>query len=220
MKEYLLLRNNAQSGPYTLDELRAIGLRAYDLVWIENKSFSWKYPSEISELAAFAPPLEEISVEPIGRELTHITVDVDDLARVLPVVKRESKENAAKIIPVQNIGTHVVALRPTINHIEIKTIKSASQPNVLKVQVREKDTTNIPSAEDVRNMMKVEVPEDNPSSVSVLNEAPIFKSSYFNQPVLHAHPHTGNKLEMIVLAIGAASLLAVIYLLLTTGYQY
>ena len=55
MKEYLLLRNNTELGHYSLEELRAMGLKAYDLVWVENKSCSWKYPSEINELAALCP---------------------------------------------------------------------------------------------------------------------------------------------------------------------
>ena len=32
MKEYLLLRNNKQSGPYSAEDLRSMGLRALDLV--------------------------------------------------------------------------------------------------------------------------------------------------------------------------------------------
>ncbi len=59
MSEYLLLRNNKQSGPFTLDDLRSMGLKAYDLLWIEGKSAAWRYPSEIEELKAFAPTVEE-----------------------------------------------------------------------------------------------------------------------------------------------------------------
>lgn len=56
---YLLLRDNKQSGPYTFDELKAKGLKAYDLVWIEGRSAAWRYPCEIEELSAFAPVVEE-----------------------------------------------------------------------------------------------------------------------------------------------------------------
>lgn len=56
---YLLLRNNKQSGPYSLEELKSMGLKAYDLVWLEGKSAAWRYPCEIEELSAFAPPVEE-----------------------------------------------------------------------------------------------------------------------------------------------------------------
>ncbi|HET9276741.1 MAG TPA: hypothetical protein VFN95_01105, partial [Flavitalea sp.] len=59
MNKYLLLRDNKQSGPYTVDELAAHGLKPYDLVWLEGKSAAWRYPSEISELKPFAPMVEE-----------------------------------------------------------------------------------------------------------------------------------------------------------------
>jgi len=56
---YLLLRNNKQTGPYSLEEIKTIGLKAYDLVWIEGKSAAWRYPCEIDELSAYAPAVEE-----------------------------------------------------------------------------------------------------------------------------------------------------------------
>lgn len=56
---YLLLRDNKQSGPYSLDELKTMGLKAYDLVWVDGKSAAWRYPCEIEELSAFAPAVEE-----------------------------------------------------------------------------------------------------------------------------------------------------------------
>jgi hypothetical protein len=59
MMKYLLLRDNKQSGPYSVDELKGKGLKAYDLVWVEGRSAAWRYPSEIDELSAFAPAVEE-----------------------------------------------------------------------------------------------------------------------------------------------------------------
>ena len=59
MNKYLLLRDNKQSGPYTYEELKAKGIKAYDLVWIEGKSAAWRYPSEVEELKPYAPVIEE-----------------------------------------------------------------------------------------------------------------------------------------------------------------
>src|SRR5919107_3777366 len=59
MSQYLLLRDNKQSGPYNFEELTAKGLKAYDLIWIEGKSAAWRYLSEITELKPFAPVVEE-----------------------------------------------------------------------------------------------------------------------------------------------------------------
>jgi hypothetical protein len=49
-KIYLLLRNNKQSGPYTLSELIALQLKPLDLIWVEGRSRSWAYPTEMNEL--------------------------------------------------------------------------------------------------------------------------------------------------------------------------
>lgn len=59
MNSYLLLRDNKKSGPYTAEELSAMGLKAYDLVWLEGKSAAWRYPGEMDELKSFAPAVEE-----------------------------------------------------------------------------------------------------------------------------------------------------------------
>lgn len=57
-KVYLLLRNNKQNGPYSLDELVQLGLKPYDLVWVEGKSAGWRYPGEIDALKPYVttPP--------------------------------------------------------------------------------------------------------------------------------------------------------------------
>jgi hypothetical protein len=59
MNKYLLLRDNKQSGPYSVNELALHGLKPYDLVWLEGRSAAWRYPSEIDELKPFAPVVEE-----------------------------------------------------------------------------------------------------------------------------------------------------------------
>ena len=59
MTSYLLLRNNKETGPHSLDELVEMGLKPYDLIWVSGKSAAWRYAGEIPELAAFAPAAEE-----------------------------------------------------------------------------------------------------------------------------------------------------------------
>lgn len=59
MDTYLLLRSNKQSGPYSLQQLVNVGLKPYDLVWVEGKSAAWRYPSEVDPLKAYAPKVEE-----------------------------------------------------------------------------------------------------------------------------------------------------------------
>jgi hypothetical protein len=59
MNKYLLLRNNKQSGPYTIDDIKALGVKSYDLIWVEGRSAAWRYPGEIDEFKSFAPQVEE-----------------------------------------------------------------------------------------------------------------------------------------------------------------
>ncbi|MCW3118570.1 MAG: hypothetical protein JWM28_2652 [Chitinophagaceae bacterium] len=59
MATYLLLRNNKNSGPYSLEALIQLGLKPYDLVWVEGKSAAWRYPSEVEDLKFYAPVVEE-----------------------------------------------------------------------------------------------------------------------------------------------------------------
>lgn len=57
--KYLLLRDNKQSGPFTLDEIKVMGLKKYDLIWIDGKSAAWRYPCEVDEFKSFAPQVDE-----------------------------------------------------------------------------------------------------------------------------------------------------------------
>ncbi len=55
MKMYQLLRDNVRTGTYTVEGLKQMNLKAFDLIWVENESIMWKYPSEIAELSQHAP---------------------------------------------------------------------------------------------------------------------------------------------------------------------
>ena len=59
MSSYLLLRNNKESGPFTLEEIKDMSLKSYDLLWVVGKSAAWRYPGEIAELKSFAPAVPE-----------------------------------------------------------------------------------------------------------------------------------------------------------------
>lgn len=62
MRQYLLLRNNRETGPHSLEQLGSIGLLSLDLIWIENESTSWSHPGEIDELKGLVKldlPLEK-----------------------------------------------------------------------------------------------------------------------------------------------------------------
>lgn len=82
MASYLLLRDNKESGPFTLGELQNFGLKPYDLIWIQGKSAAWRYPSEIEELKPFAPAIEE---QPFDRFFKKNTAE--EKREELPVIE-------------------------------------------------------------------------------------------------------------------------------------
>ena len=73
MNKYLLLRNNKQSGPHSYNELMEIGIKSYDLLWIEGKSASWRYPAEFDEFKTHLAVIKEL---PIDRSFTAVQNDI------------------------------------------------------------------------------------------------------------------------------------------------
>jgi hypothetical protein len=59
-KSYLLLRNNRQSGPFTIDELLQQQLQPTDLVWVEGQSVAWCYPPQLTDLNGQPPTAKSI----------------------------------------------------------------------------------------------------------------------------------------------------------------
>ena len=57
-KVYLLLRNNQQNGPLSLNELVQYDLKPHDLIWVEGNSAGWYYPQEIEALRSHLPFLK------------------------------------------------------------------------------------------------------------------------------------------------------------------
>ncbi|HRP56583.1 hypothetical protein [Agriterribacter sp.] len=214
MKEYLLLRNNTELGHYSLEELRAMGLKAYDLVWVENKSCSWKYPSEISELAAFAPPVEMMpnNMNSFGSRIVNINTSISGADRLFG----SDEDIVSDEPPVRHIG-HIVAFKPRVDHTRIRTIKSTVQPHVVKVELRQEKVN-----------AKLPLNEAAAGHIQEYSRRKYITAGFMQQAFMARHTSrlsqlisslsNNNKMEMVVLMIGAASLLAVAWLFITTGY--
>jgi hypothetical protein len=130
MSTYLLLRSNKQSGPYTLDDMRQMGLKAYDLVWIEGKSAAWRYPGEVEELKPFAPPVEEQPFDRFYKRPTQINQPLFPNVGVPPSTKEEKQPEAPKSKPEyqateirrepehKSVFASLPSTRPVAQHIE------------------------------------------------------------------------------------------------------
>lgn len=124
---YLLLRNNKQSGPYSLDDLKSMGLKAYDLVWLEGKSAAWRYPCEIEELKPFAPVVEEQPFDRFYRKAsaasstsTSTTLAAKPAADTSVPVTIESTRNSGKRI--------IYVTMPAARNTQSQVIQPAREP--------------------------------------------------------------------------------------------
>lgn len=104
MNKYLLLRDNKQSGPYTLAEIIAIGIKPYDLVWLEGKSAAWRYPSEISELKPHSPAVEEQPFDRFYKKPEPVKADLHPASDSAPIAQKHERYQP-QAIPSNNDNT-------------------------------------------------------------------------------------------------------------------
>ena len=173
MNKYLLLRNNKQSGPYTVSELVSQGLKAYDLVWLEGKSAAWRYPSEIEELKAFAPVVEE---QPFDRFYKKPNpVEIVREKQPIKTVIEESPKKEEVFIP--EVITQPVELKPapTFIPVSIPTNKKVhvSLPGSAPMLQAERPQPNIPVPIPVTEKSQPNIPFQTP-----LIEKPAVTPSY------------------------------------------
>ncbi|MBS1731165.1 MAG: hypothetical protein JSS67_10370 [Bacteroidetes bacterium] len=96
MQQYQLLRDNKETGPYTASALIEKGLKPYDLIWATGKTAAWQYPSELEELKAYAPIVEE---QPFDRfykkpQIKKVVIAVEENVTV-------SNEKATEVEPIE-----------------------------------------------------------------------------------------------------------------------
>ena len=122
MPSYRLLRSNKESGPYTLNDLVALGLKPYDLVWVDGRSAAWRYPSEVDELKEYAPAIEEQPYDRFYKKPSETEPSIKE-----PVANSEKiyqqttiNESFAKEEPAKNIPIAIGIEKPAENK-EVKT---------------------------------------------------------------------------------------------------
>ena len=137
-----MLRNNKQSGPFSLEQLVSFGLKPYDLVWVEGRSAAWRYPSEVDGLKAYAPVTEE---QPYDRfykkpeEKPQVT-QVSKPAEPQPETYVPPVEEA--YVPLVENKTSTTTRKVFVAMPENHLAKKQSQPPVVKAPpiVQEKPT--------------------------------------------------------------------------------
>jgi hypothetical protein len=129
MPSYRLLRSNKESGPYSLNDLVTLGLKPYDLVWVDGRSAAWRYPSEIAELKDYAPAIEEQPYDRFYKKYSE-----PETAKESTVSPRE--QPAPQKNPVKEIE---------IINQEPEPVRYPVKENVIKEEPVKKITPEIPS---------------------------------------------------------------------------
>ncbi len=153
-KVYLLLRNNKQSGPHSLEELLTLDLKPLDLIWIEGKSFGWSYPAEISLLK---PYVEEAQQSP-----DQVPTEKKSVDHALITNRDAAYMPAATKAPVVNEP----APSPRKVHVSLPAnmSKPVGKKKVIAATVPEPTDKIEQKAEELRKKIQTFVPEKKTTS--------------------------------------------------------
>lgn len=187
MNQYLLLRDNKQSGPYTMEELVAKGLKAYDLVWVEGKSAAWRYPSEIAELKPYAPVVEEQPYDRFykkNQEESHPALDRARRAALAAAKKERAAvfNTVTEAEPVQQrvqdfarqeetAAEKLQEQKPVVQPKKIYVTLPASAGKVLNEESKKPVTTFSESINTIAEERPAVKKQEEPAPVVVLNES-------------------------------------------------
>lgn len=139
MVTYLLLRDNKEKGPYSFEELVSLGLKPYDLIWVQGKSAAWRYPSEIPDLAPHAPVIEEQPYDRFYKKEESKEADAQKQIFTPPVLPDKEQEtelhDAYKPKPSVFVTMPAAAKKPAEKVIEqtpavVPAEPVASQPTI------------------------------------------------------------------------------------------
>ncbi len=111
MSTYLLLRNNKESGPFSIDEIKGMSLKSYDLLWVVGKSAAWRYPGEISELKSFAPPIPEQpgNLYIKNKSVENLNAEALQFKKAEPANTKKREGNTAKAVQTHSVYVNLPA---------------------------------------------------------------------------------------------------------------
>ena len=136
MSSYRLLRSNKESGPYTLEQIIGLGFKPYDLIWVDGKSAGWRYPSEMPELKAYAPVVEE---QPYDRFFKKPVVPARGTPLPQNVLAADLQPAAEEKLPpetarpaytpasLQLVGRHIHVTLPSGNTVNVTTLPARKE---------------------------------------------------------------------------------------------
>ena len=160
-KVYFLLRNNAQTGPYTLQQLQSQQLKPSDLIWKEGESHCWRSVKELGGPEKWIHQLQQSEANrtqnastgtkhSILNNITFAEFAEKEQTASTPASPDEVLEKWAEAI--RNRAAAHTAAHPerVFQHPEIPTIKPYtyySDENPIEVVLHKKETRTISGAQ-------------------------------------------------------------------------
>lgn len=201
MTTYLLIRNNKKSGPFLLDQLKEMGFKPYDLIWVEGKSAAWRYPGEVDELKEYIPIVEE---QPFDR--FYKRPEEKKEKHFHEIIEEAEKMKSAKLQAFSE--KQLVTVNETTHPKIFVSMPEPSTPSIDTVKIKE--ITHKKIDEQTGNLRQVEnhdlVSEKNESSIDEL------KSFYANTYRTRTQKNIRNKNSKKIIEYSVAA-----FFLLTFG---
>ncbi len=147
-KVYLMLRNNQQTGPYTLEEILQLNLKPFDLVWMEGRSAAWRYPGEIDSLKPFVPqapkpvdphePITTAAMEQKIAELSATNIPKIEIPKKVFVSLPGKTPQVPSQIYAEPVSEEIKQIIPDTIQQRAETLHQRFQPNTEQKTAEEK----------------------------------------------------------------------------------
>src|SRR5665213_373288 len=152
---YILLRDNKESNPLTIEELKEIGLKKTDLIWVECQSMDWRSPFEIDELKKLVSASNNDEKKNSTEKLV-----------VQKVPNREDllkKQKAGKTLAdpdLKNLEKYSHPERATLSGFEKKEIHLQSNNSSFPGEIKERQLKNLGQKEQRNNsVLAIQLPK-------------------------------------------------------------
>ena len=134
---YILLRNNSESTPLSLEDLERIGLLPTDLLWVECQSVYWQHPQEI-------PSLKQLLTE-AAQPAIKSTTD-EPLDKYAPCAENETSTDTRK---------DLVFIKPPSNYNSLNKKKEGPAPVKQNGTTSEMKTANSINTPHTKNYLSI-----------------------------------------------------------------
>jgi hypothetical protein len=224
MNTYLLLRNNKETGPHTMEELVKMGLKAYDLVWSNGRSAAWRYPGEIEELKPYAPVVEEqpfdrfykketsVSTNPVAEikqstpaavSQTPLPVTTEQVPEVEKPVTIPVQQSQPAFVPGKSVFV-AMPVQPPVKQEPVVAATTASTDNYSQYQQYQ------PSQKIITTPKENIVIQENPVTAEIKYQQPLDEIKEMYVKTLQQRKHRIAKKALVFNVLKKAAVVALI----------